>query len=343
MNAVKSWLTGSGIAEERVRLSKGSNWLHLNATVREAEALFKAEFFVFEHESGIPHIACNEYSLPEHIKKHVDFVTPTVHMDAKVKRSYKTKKVDERSVVKRSLYDTINIGLPGNNAAAPKMGAVVPDALIGNNSFGSFLANCSSYIVPNCLRALYGFNPNSASLVNGQNSYGIVEYTPQNYVPTDLDLWYARWSGTRSLAGTRPSFVPIDGGYLVTADQGFSSNGESNLDLMYGIALVAPQPVTLYQVGDNVEGASFNDFLDAFDASYCAGDDPNKDAPYPDFLPGTGAYTGPKQCGEITPARVISTSYAYNEFALTPAYEMRQCNEYLKFGLLGTTFIYSSG
>jgi tripeptidyl-peptidase-1 len=41
--------------------------------------------------------------------------------------------------------------------------------------------------------------------------------------------------------------------------------------------LVYPQKVTLYQVGDNYEGASFGDFLDAIDGSYCTyagGDSP---------------------------------------------------------------------
>jgi len=32
------------------------------------------------------------------------------------------------------------------------------------------------------------------------------------------------------------------------------------------MTLVYPQKVTLYQVGDLVEGASFNNLLDAFDA-----------------------------------------------------------------------------
>lgn len=40
---------------------------------------------------------------------------------------------------------------------------------------------------------------------------------------------------------------------------------------------------------------------------------------------------------------VISTSYGYNEADLTPAYEIRQCNEYAKLGLMGTTFLFSSG
>lgn len=42
-------------------------------------------------------------------------------------------------------------------------------------------------------------------------------------------------------------------------------------------------------------------------------------------------------------AKVISTSYVYNEADLSPAYETRQCLEYAKLGLLGTTFLYGSG
>lgn len=41
---------------------------------------------------------------------------------------------------------------------------------------------------------------------------------------------------------------------------------------------VYPQKVDLYQIGDLVEGATFNNFLDALDSSYCTsggGDNPN--------------------------------------------------------------------
>jgi len=114
------------------------------------------------------------------------------------------------------------------------------------------------------------------------------------------------------------------------------------------MSLVYPQKVTLYQVGDLVEGASFNNFLDAIDGSYCTydgGDDPDQDGVYPDPY-GTaaeGAYQGPENCGGFAATKVISTSYGYNEADLTPAYEMRQCHEYMKLGLQGVTFVYSSG
>jgi tripeptidyl-peptidase-1 len=73
------------------------------------------------------------------------------------------------------------------------------------------------------------------------------------------------------------------------------------------------------------------------------GDDPNQDAVYPDPLNLAGAYKGPKNCGGFAATRVISTSYGYNEADLTPSYETRQCYEYMKLGLQGVTFLYSSG
>jgi tripeptidyl-peptidase-1 len=111
------------------------------------------------------------------------------------------------------------------------------------------------------------------------------------------------------------------------------------------------------------QGASFNNFLDALDGSYCnfeGGDDPTQDAIYPDTQPGgfTGmsppllasspaqqdnSFSGKEQCGTTKPTHVISTSYAYNEADLTPFYTARQCAEYAKLGLLGVTVLYSSG
>ena len=170
-----------------------------------------------------------------------------------------------------------------------------------------------------------------------------VEYTPQAYSPTDLDVFFKNFSSSQ--IGHRPTMVSIDGGTINVNGSGFGINGESNLDLQYAMALVGGrQPVTLYQVGDPLEGASFNNFLDALDGSFCTfegGDDPSQDAVYPD--PIQGGYQGKEDCGTVTPAKVISTSYSYDEWELTPAYMQRQCAEYAKLGLMGTTVLYSSG
>lgn len=101
-----------------------------------------------------------------------------------------------------------------------------------------------------------------------------VEYTPQAYVASDLDMFFEEFSPTQ--VGERPVMDSIDGGrfvlqadsltdincgathlpgFIQTNQTGFDYNGESNLDLQYSMALVGlTQPVTLYQAGDDVEG-----------------------------------------------------------------------------------------
>lgn len=44
-------------------------------------------------------------------------------------------------------------------------------------------------------------------------------------------------------------------------------------------------------------------------------------------------------CGTVPRPSVISSSYAFNEGDLTPFYESRQCDEFGKLGLLGTTIL----
>ena len=83
-----------------------------------------------------------------------------------------------------------------------------------------------------------------------------MEYTPQAFLQPDLDLFFQNFSTTQSPSA--PILVSIDGGVAQTTHKGFNFNGESSLDLEYGMTLTNPQPVQLYQVGDLVEGGSFN-------------------------------------------------------------------------------------
>ena len=320
------------------------NWLEFNATVSEVEDLLKTKYNVYHSDStGKPHVACESYSLPAHVQRHVDLITPTVHFDAKPEPQPRDKKrgIDKQALKKRQFDNGAN--KPGNavkpgprSGWLPKLGRMLPSA----KSIIRQLEECDVQIVPDCLRALYQFSANNSA--NSENSYGIVEYTPEAYVPSDLDLFFKNFSSSQ--VGDRPVTDLIDGAVNQQTNMSFNFNGESDLDLEYALTLVYPQPVTLYQVGDLVEGASFNNFLDAIDGSYCTyegGDDPSQDAVYPDPLP--GGYKGPENCGGFAATKVISTSYGYNEHDLTPFYEQRQCNEYMKLGLQGTTILYSSG
>ncbi|KAF7334234.1 Subtilisin-like protein [Mycena sanguinolenta] len=342
VHTVVSWIADSGIARDRVRVSSTKGWVLLNATVAEAEDLLKTEYHVYEHDSGTAHVACNEYHLPEHVVPHVELVTPTIDFNAVVRRSGST-----------STSTHITVGQPGAGTVNPVFKSTI------SNIF-SELEHCDTQTTPDCLRALYDFyylGPFAAS----KNSYAIVEYTPQAYRGADLDMFFKNFSS--GLVGSRPVLESIDGGVVQDVAESFSFNGESNLDLEYGMTLVTErQPVTLYQVGDLEEGASFNNLLDALDGAYCTyegGDDPTQDGIYPDsdpsgyqgcvvfflaFFPCSNEFAAAgNDCGTITPAHVISTSYGYNEADLSPFYTARQCAEYAKLGMQGVTVLYSSG
>lgn len=184
--------------------------------------------------------------------------------------------------------------------------------------------------------------PGSKAISN--NTLGIVEYTPQAFLQSDLNTYFKQFAP--NLEQTAPNVNLIDGAIVQTANQSFNFNGESALDLEFAMALVAPQQVTVYQVGDLVQGGSFNNFLDALDGSYCTfegGDskDPNVDGQYPDVLP--GGFSGQENCGGFATTNVISTSYGQNEADLSFKYTSRQCMEYMKLGLQGVSVLYSSG
>ena len=46
---------------------------------------------------------------------------------------------------------------------------------------------------------------------------GLVEYTPQSYSPSDMDMFFKNFSSSQ--VGQRPKFVAIDGGMLDQAPQ----------------------------------------------------------------------------------------------------------------------------
>ncbi|KAF9474366.1 subtilisin-like protein [Pholiota conissans] len=322
LDMVLGWLKTEGFGSERTWIASTGSWIHVNTSVEDAERLLHTQYNVYAHVSGGEHIATESYQLPQNVSLHVDFVTPSIHFD---------------SVLPKRHGSTKKMGLPGVGIMPKTTGQI--------GRISDRLKHCDTQIVPSCLRALYGlvYQPVAAS----RNSFAVVEYTPQAYLQSDLDKFHKNFS--KELVGKSPKLVAIDGGIVQTIQTEFDYNGESNLDLQYAMNLVnmecSRQEVTLYQVGDIPQGASFNNFLDALDGAYCqykGGDDPNQDGVYPDsdYFP-NGYNTS--DCGIIKPANVISTSYGYNEADLSPFYAARQCAEYGKLGLMGVTILYSSG
>ncbi|KAF3797037.1 Aorsin [Colletotrichum gloeosporioides] len=340
---VMQWLESEGIHRGRVALSKGRNWVQFNGTAGEVERLLKTEYHVYKHEQGHTHVACDKYHLPEHLVDHVDIITPSVHFDQKLGQQRKNTKhelteehveelkrrqLKKRELTKRGINGIKNPSIVGNpdSGAGPKQGAVVQNALMS-------LEQCDMMITPDCLRALYATPP--GSLKNSNNTLGIVEYTPQAFLQSDLDMYFKEFEPR--LEKTPPIVTLVGNAVVQTQNQSFRFNGESALDLEFAMAMIFPQTATLYQVGDINQGASFNNFLDAIDGSYCTfqgggSKDPNIDGQYSN-----------KVCGSAPMVNVISTSYGFNEADLGRKYVERQCAEYMKLGLQGVTVLYSSG
>ena len=78
VDVVHSWLAvDNGISLDNIQLSRNGDALHVNVTIAEAERILGAEYFVYEHESGRERVGCHRSpTLPEHIAKHVDYVSP---------------------------------------------------------------------------------------------------------------------------------------------------------------------------------------------------------------------------------------------------------------------------
>jgi len=163
VDAVTAWLASSGINPSRIKQSQGLNWLDFEATVDEAEQLLDTKYHVYEHESGQPHVACEAYSVPAHLREHIDLITPTVHFDAKIL----PRGSDEAELQKRDAIPGIYKGLghPGSGSL-PKGGWKMPY----HHNISNILATCDDYITPDCLRALYEFPTNFWA--NPENSYG---------------------------------------------------------------------------------------------------------------------------------------------------------------------------
>lgn len=188
------------------------------------------------------------------------------------------------------------------------------------------LADCSQELTPLCLQALYNISYTPQSTNN--NSFGIVELSGNTVVQSDVQLFLS----SNNIHDSTPTVVTVlslDGGELV-ATESSDQNSESDADVQVALGLTHPQPVQVLQTG----GGGFDNFLDGLDASYCTflgGDDETiDDAPV-------------QTCGVVQPPNVISVSYIGEEHAFPVEYLVRECLEFGKLGMMGTTVLFSSG
>ncbi|KAI2787404.1 Aorsin [Penicillium oxalicum] len=339
VDAVRDWLHAAGIDRSRIVHSDNKGWLAFDAYAHEAEKLFMTEFYEHNHMSSeSTKIGCDQYHLPEHLRDHVDYVTPGVKLTPVLKKHQKAKRASQ-------------LGKSKPNAAS--IASEAHDVQISDKAknLPPNLQSCGQNMTPACIKALYKIP--DASKANKQNSLGLYEQGDY-FAKADLDLFYKQYAPWVP-QGTYPIPALIDGANFSVPPSSSLNAGESDIDIDLATALIYPQTVTLYQVDDQLyepeEVATtnlFNTFLDALDGSYCTysaygetGNDPKIDPVYPDNRP--GGYKGKLQCGVYKPTNVISASYGQAEADLPPNYTKRQCNEFMKLGLQGHSILFASG
>ncbi|KAK6069361.1 alkaline serine protease [Seiridium cupressi] len=308
IESILHWLRTSDVTPRRLSRCHSGDCLAFHSTTAEATQLFHTRFHYFRHkDTGSFRANCEEYHIPRSIKPYVEYIA-------------------------FSLIPPVSKRSPGGQ---PTPGRRVNERA---QSDGQLNIDCAKSTVPSCLRALYNIPNNTAPQPN--NSFGIYQPAGVTWLAEDMDLFFSRWQP--SLVGKRPEVQSIDGGYMQTEVQIAPFNLEPNLDFQYSMALTDPQPVTNIQVGDLYQGGNFNHMLAAFDKFYCGSLNSSIDPVFPSS-PGLGGYNKSTDCGTLSPPTVLSISYSDTEGAFPAQYLERQCTEFLKLGLLGTTVVVSSG
>lgn len=341
-NSVHDWLVEMGIDKTSIRQYTNKGWLSLEVPISKAEELFQTQYHEHEHE-GLIKIGCDKYSVPKHLSKHIDYINPGVKLSpVMVKRSVE---VEGGSLQKRMSPQNIRNWEPKKIPPhqmfwkPPHPSKLPPD-----------LQDCARNFTAVCYRALYQI-PFGSIPVPGHEP--AVYEIGDTYSQADINSYFHQYT-PYIRNGTHPALHAVDGAQAPVPSNSPLNTGESDIDIDIVQSIVWPQSMILYQVDDLYYatvggGAGFlNTFLDALDGSYChktdfgiTGDSPGIDPTYPD--PNPGGYKKPEMCGTYRPAHVISISYGESELDVPKNYMQRQCNEFLKLGLQGTTVFVSSG
>lgn len=298
---VMKWLEESGHNQSRVNISHGGDRLSLNLSVKEASTLLQATFHHQKHQET----------------GQEQITCPHYHIPKSLARSIDyilaASPIHTHRFIRRQ-----QIPLNGKVAAL----APLP-------------SGCLTQTTLSCLRILYGIPDNISP--HQDNSLEVYEPSWISGLPEDLDKLFKQMQ--KNLVGHRPKVDAVNGGYLQRNYTGTNWNLEPNLDFEYTMALTSPQEVTNVQVGFHDQQGNLDDMLAAFDSYYC-GSASHGDKKYPDlYPPGCNATTC--DCGSSSPPKVLSISWGWTEAGFTPNYLQRQCLEFHKLGLMGTTVVTS--
>ncbi|KAK5991871.1 Aorsin [Cladobotryum mycophilum] len=334
-DSVHAWLVDMGIERSDIRHYTNKGWLAVDLPASKVEEMFMTQYHEHERE-GVLKIGCDQYHVPRNLAGHIDYIVPGVKLSPPMVK---------RSVEKRDA--------PKHRKTGPKK--LPPSEALwsqppANPALPLDVQDCATNFTAVCYRALYQIPANNTAVPGLEPA---VFESGDTYSQDDIDAFFHK-RVPYIKNGTHPKLQAVDGADAPVPSNSPYNTGESDIDIDIIQSLIWPQSMILYQVDDrlyttaNNMSGFLNTFLDALDGSYChysaygiTGDSPGIDPAYPDTRP--GGYNHPKMCGTYEPAKVISISYGEGEIDVPKNYFLRQCNEWMKLGLQGTTVLVSSG
>lgn len=170
------------------------------------------------------------YSLPEHIREHVDFISPGVKLSAALRKTEIKRDVRARGhhkpgpFKKEPWYSPHPWAIPSSAYSLPKD-----------------LQDCGRNITPVCLKALYQI-PN-AYRKDSVNQLGLFE-SGDIYSQEDLNSFYAAYASYVP-QGTHPLLDSIDGGEAPVEPGSEYNTGESDIDMDIAFSLIYVSSIEL--------------------------------------------------------------------------------------------------
>lgn len=150
-DAVFAWLANAGISGLNV-VSDGE-WVNFITTVGTANKLLNTTFKIFQHGvGGTTVLRTTEYSLPEHLSNHIDFISPTTYFGKSASTATIPKKKQPRPIERQ--IDSI----------------------------------CGALITPKCLKELYNVKNYTADPDSGSR-IGFPAFSGESAVAHDLSLF----------------------------------------------------------------------------------------------------------------------------------------------------------
>ncbi|KAH7014444.1 tripeptidyl-peptidase 1 [Microdochium trichocladiopsis] len=110
---VERWVADNAIAVVR----RSSSSIHVEMTARQARSALVASFSLYTNsrdEDGAVHARTEQYSLPSHVSRHVDYVYPTVHFFGARSTKDAPKTLEARQRLPEGPFDCTKYNCPRN-------------------------------------------------------------------------------------------------------------------------------------------------------------------------------------------------------------------------------------